>query len=67
MRRAMQVSKNGLFAPFMHKNERFAKTGSGQTKGKLTKDYRLSQTLTAIVLLSDVLFKVGATLITEGM
>ena len=51
----------------MHKNERFAKTGSGQTKGKLKKDYRLSQTLTAIVLLSDVLFKVGATLITEGM
>jgi hypothetical protein len=26
-----EVSKNGLFEPFMHKNEHFAKTGSGQT------------------------------------
>jgi hypothetical protein len=25
------VSKNGLFERFMHKNEHFTKTGSGQT------------------------------------
>ena len=25
------VSKNGLFEPFMHKNDLFTKTGSGQT------------------------------------
>jgi hypothetical protein len=25
------VSKNGLFEPFMYKNEHFTKTGSGQT------------------------------------
>ena len=25
------VSKNGLFEPFIYKNERFTKTGSGQT------------------------------------
>ena len=32
------VSKNGLFEPFLYKNEHFAKTGSGQTQGKLPKD-----------------------------
>jgi hypothetical protein len=26
-----EVSKNGLFGPFIYKNENFAKTGSGQT------------------------------------
>jgi hypothetical protein len=28
---AEPVSKNGLFEPFIHKNEHFAKPGSGQT------------------------------------
>jgi hypothetical protein len=32
------VSKNGLFEPFIHKNDHFTKTGSGQTKGKLKKN-----------------------------
>ena len=27
----LPVSKNGLFEPFLHKNEHFTKTGSGQT------------------------------------
>ena len=31
------VSKNGLFEPFLYKNEHFAKTGWGQTQGKLPK------------------------------
>ena len=30
----IQVSKNGLFEPFIYKNDHFAKTGSGQTQGK---------------------------------
>jgi hypothetical protein len=34
---ALQVSKNGLFAPFIYKNEHYTKTGSGQTLGKLKK------------------------------
>jgi hypothetical protein len=29
--RTLLVSKNGLFEPFMYKNEHFTKTGSGQT------------------------------------
>ena len=36
------VSENGLFAPFMYKNEYFTKTGSGQTQGKLKIKDRLS-------------------------
>ena len=31
----LAVSKNGLFEPFMYKNEHFTKTGSGQTCGNL--------------------------------
>jgi hypothetical protein len=31
------VSKNGLFEPFIYKNDHFTKTGSGQTWGKLQK------------------------------
>jgi hypothetical protein len=34
------VSKNGLFEPFIYKNEHFTKTGSGQTWGKLKKEWR---------------------------
>ena len=34
---ASQVRQNGLFEPCMHKNDHFAQTGSGQTKGKLKK------------------------------
>jgi hypothetical protein len=26
-----EVRENGIFEPFIHKNEHFAKTGSGQT------------------------------------
>jgi hypothetical protein len=39
-RRALPTppAKNGIFAPFIFKNEQFAKTGSGQTQGKLQKD-----------------------------
>jgi hypothetical protein len=28
---APKVSKNGLFEPFIYKNDHFTKTGSGQT------------------------------------
>ena len=35
------VSKNGLFEPFVYKNEHFAKTGSGQGK-LLQKEDRFS-------------------------
>jgi hypothetical protein len=28
-------AKNGIFEPFIYKNDHFAKTGSGQTQGKL--------------------------------
>jgi hypothetical protein len=31
-------AKNGIFEPFVYKNDPFAKTGSGQTQGKLKKD-----------------------------
>jgi hypothetical protein len=31
------VRENGIFEPFIYKNEHFAKTGSGQTLGKLKK------------------------------
>jgi arylsulfatase A-like enzyme len=37
------VSKDGLFEPFICKNDRFTKTGSGQTKGKLKKGTVFSQ------------------------
>ena len=33
----LPVSKNGLFEPFIYKNDLFAKTGSGQTWEKLQK------------------------------
>ena len=33
----LRASKNGLFEPFVYKNEHFTKTGSGQTYGKLKK------------------------------
>jgi hypothetical protein len=36
------VSKNGLFEPFMYKNEHFTKTGSGQTQGRLHTKKRFS-------------------------
>ena len=32
------VRENGIFEPFIYINEHFAKTGSGQTYGKLKKD-----------------------------
>eukprot|EP01046_Picozoa_sp_COSAG06_P026453 COSAG06_NODE_2275_length_7194_cov_10.705144_6_plen_216_part_00 len=35
--RLHEVSKNGLFEPFICKNEHFTKTGSGRTQGKLKK------------------------------
>ena len=31
LQRIQKVSKNGLFEPFLYKNEHFTKTGSGQT------------------------------------
>ena len=34
--------KNGLFEPFISKNDHFTKTGLGQTCGKLKKDDRFS-------------------------
>jgi hypothetical protein len=36
------VSKTGLFAPFIFKNEHFAKTGSGQTSESTLKFDRFS-------------------------
>ena len=35
-------AKNGIFEPFIYKNDHFAKTGSGQTWGKLKKRCRFS-------------------------
>jgi hypothetical protein len=39
---AVVVRKTPLFAPFMYKNDHFTKTGSGQTKGELKKEWRFS-------------------------
>jgi hypothetical protein len=36
-------AKNATFAPFIYKTEHFTKTGSGQTYGKLKKEWRFSQ------------------------
>jgi hypothetical protein len=33
----MFPAKNGIFEPFIYKNEHFAKTGSGQTQGNTQK------------------------------
>jgi hypothetical protein len=38
VQRCEQPAKNGIFEPFVYKNDPFAKTGSGQTQGKLKKD-----------------------------
>jgi hypothetical protein len=38
-----EVRKTPLFAPFVYKNDRFTKTGSGQTLEKLRKEWRFSQ------------------------
>jgi hypothetical protein len=43
-----QVSKNGLFEPFIYKNEHFTKTGSGQTQGKLQQKDRFSSGASAL-------------------
>jgi hypothetical protein len=43
------MRKTPLFAPLMYKNDRFTKTGSGQTPGKLTKEWRCLQKCVIIV------------------
>ena len=48
------VSKNGLFEPFLYKNEHFAKTGSGQTQGKLKNDYRFLRWLIPVMSFSTL-------------
>ena len=35
---SLAAAKNGIFEPVVTKNDHFAKTGSGQTQGKLQKD-----------------------------
>jgi hypothetical protein len=37
LRHVPTPAKNGIFEPFIYKNDHFAKTGSGQTYGKLPK------------------------------
>jgi hypothetical protein len=36
----LKVRKNAIFAPFLYKSHLFTKTGSGQTEGKLKKEWR---------------------------